>query len=693
MIAEEIQQFYSEVLQDIHRQADAEERFAEDAFFEIFCDHLMDAGEVDEANRAHYFSARGVRIDGYGGAPSATDGTLSLIVADFSQSREVESLTATEMSALFRRARAFVERSLDSGFRNQLEESSAGFGLADLIASTWRSVAKIRLFLISNRMLSSRVDSLPEGEVDGIPVTLNVWDISRLYRYAMSGRSREEILVDLEEHGGVLPALPAHLEDVEYEAYLTVIPGVQLASIYDRWGARLLEQNVRVFLQARGNVNKGIKNTIEQKPEMFFAYNNGITATAEDVKIRSSPEGQVITHLRNLQIVNGGQTTASIAHARRNGADLSKVFVQVKLSIISPEHAEVVVPRISEYANSQNKVNAADFFANHPFHLRMQEFAQRTLAPSADGAIRESKWFYERARGQYQDARANLSLSARKKFDLEFPKAQVITKTDLAKFLVVWEQAPQIVSKGAQKNFAYFANEIGKRWADKPEGFNEAFYRESVAKAILFRAAERLVHRQDWYEGGYRANIVAYALAKLSHDIALAGNGIDFEAVWRAQKPSEGLEAALVIAAEAVKDVLVHPPPGRHNVTEWAKLDACWHQVAALEIDWPAALQTSLIDNEERQSRSRYAVQEQRMLSGIEAQTVVVNAGAPTWKAVKEWAAAKRLLSQKQLEILDVAAAMPRKLPSEKQSMVILDALQKLRAEGCPHAAEVRTVH
>lgn len=214
-----------------------------------------------------------------------------------------------------------------------------------------------------------------------------------------------------------------------------------------------------------------------------------------------------------------------------------------------------------------------------------------------------------------------------------------------------------------------------------------------MAKAILFRATESLVSRQDWYEGGYRANIVAYAIAKLSHDIAKEGNAIDFEAVWRVQKPSEGLEAALLIAAEAVKDVLVHPPPGRHNVTEWAKLDACWHQVSELDIDWPATLQLALIDYEERQSRSRDAVKEQRLLSGIEAQTVVVNAGGHTWKAVRDWASAKRLLSQKELEILDVAAAMPRNLPSEKQSVVILSALQKLRLEGCPHAAEVRTVH
>ena len=184
-------------------------------------------------------------------------------------------------------------------------------------------------------------------------MTYSVWDLGRLYRYASSGFEREEIVVDLErEFGGALPVLPAHLNDAGYESYLVVVPGSQLASIYDRWGARLLEQNVRVFLQARGSVNKGIRNTIENDPEMFFAYNNGITATAEGLETRKDGDGLVVTSLRNLQIVNGGQTTASIfAASRKKDVDLSQVFVQMKLSIVEPERAMDVVPKISEYPN------------------------------------------------------------------------------------------------------------------------------------------------------------------------------------------------------------------------------------------------------------------------------------------------------------------------------------------------------
>jgi len=687
----ELEEFHAEFFQEIQRAADAEGRYAEDAFFELFCERLVEAGDLETADRAHYLSMRGVRIDGYGGDPASAEGVLSLIIADFSQAREVETLTATEMEAIFKRASSFLTKALDPAFRNSLEETSPGFGLADLIANSWPGVRKVRLFLISNRVLSARVDGRAAGEFQNVPIVSSVWDLGRLQRYASSGRSREDIIVEMADHGGPLAALPAHLSEAGYESYLLVISGTQLASIYERWGARLLEQNVRVFLQARGGVNKGIRNTIDNDPEMFFAYNNGITATAEEVTSRRGAGGLELTRLRNFQIVNGGQTTASIyAASRKQSAVLSKVFVQMKLSIIPPARSEAVVPKISEYANSQNKVNAADFFANHPFHLRMKDFSQRIFAPSADGAFRESKWFYERARGQYQDARGNLAPGERRKFDLEYPKRQVFSKTDLAKFLSVWDGYPDIVSRGAQKNFAHFAEYVGKAWTADPDAFNEAFYRHAIAKAVVFQVTEALVTKQPWYEGGYRANIVAYAIAKLAHDVGETGGSVNFDAIWRAQGVSSNLRNALTLSSEHVKDVIVDPPAGTvKNVTEWAKRQACWSRVAAVNIDWPAGWVDELLDSSEQKSLARNAVKEQRMLNGIEAQTAVVRSGPEVWRGLQRWGAEKRLLSQKEIEILEVAASMPHKLPTEKQCLFVLKTLTKLRAEGCPIAIDI----
>ena len=681
----DIAEFHEELFQEIHSHADAGGDYVEDAFFDILTATLIEAGDLETADRAYYAPPRGgIRVDGYGGDPVNSEGILSLIITDFSQSQKIANLTATNMNATFKRLSNFLGRSLDDAFRNSLEESSRAFSLADLIAARWPSTSKVRLFLTTNRMLSSRVDGREAGQIEGVPVTYSVWDLGRLHRFVTSGLEREDHIINLDDFGGPLLVLPAHMRQADYESYLAVFPGRQLAMIYDRWGARLLEQNVRVFLQARGSVNRGLRITIANNPEMFFAYNNGITATAESIETVASPNGLLLTGMRNFQIVNGGQTTASIHTALRNKeVDLDQVFVQMKLSIVNSDKAQEIVPKISEYANTQNRVNAADFFSNHLFHIRMEGFSRRLYAPSKDGAFRQSKWFYERARGQFQDARGRLTQAERRRFDLEYPKSQMFTKTDLAKFLNAWRDKPDVVSRGGQKNFADFASFIGGEWNKQSNDFNEMYYREAIAKAIVFRSVERLVPEQPWYLGGYRANVVAYAIAKLGHDVERRGESINFERIWRAQEISLELRDALVVSAKAAHDVIVDPPEGMRNVTEWAKQQACWHRVMSLDVTWPDALDSELVSSAERGEVKRAAVKDQKMLNGIEAQTVVVQAGSAFWSDVKVWGMSKGLLSPDDQGILDVAISMPARVPSEKQSLRTIEILQRLREEGC----------
>ena len=316
-----IDEFARELFQEILAESDADGKFTEDVFFETFCEHLVDAGEIDSADRAAYRAppGRGIRVDGYGGDPADNEqGTLSLIISDFHQSLEVGRLVGSDMDAIFRRLSTFLTKALDPKWRNAIEETSRAFGLADLISQRWNRIGKVRLFLISNRELSERVDGRDADEIDGRTITYSVWDIRRLYRFATMGHGQEHISIDLEkDFGGALPILPAHQLEASHESFLAILPGQVLATIYDRWGARLLEQNVRVFLQARTNVNKGIRATLETDPTMFFAYNNGITATAEDVTVAKTEGGILLQRMKNFQIVNGGQTTASIHVAYR----------------------------------------------------------------------------------------------------------------------------------------------------------------------------------------------------------------------------------------------------------------------------------------------------------------------------------------------------------------------------------------
>ncbi|ASV83986.1 AIPR family protein [Ochrobactrum quorumnocens] len=684
-LSEELAEFNHEFFQDVLASADAEGQFTEDAFFDLFCKQLIDAGELDTADRALYQSTRGIRVDGYAGDPNSNEGELTLIIVDFSQASEIRSLSRAEMDAAFKRLTNFISKALDPTFRQGLEETSPGFGVADMIAKRWHTIEKIKFVLITNRQLSSRVEGRESSELRGIPVAYSVWDIARLHRFVSSGHGREEIEIDLrEDFGGAIPALSAHLSEAGYEAYLLVIPGTTLAAIYERWGAQLLEQNVRVFLQARGSVNKGIRTTIERDPEMFFAFNNGITATAESVKVTQGGGTLAIASISNLQIVNGGQTTASIhAASRKKEPGLDKVFVQMKLSIVEPSMASDVVPKISEFANSQNKVNAADFFANHAFHIRFQEFSRRIFAPSPDGTFRESKWFYERARGQYQDARNLLKTAQKRKFDVEFPKSQMIDKTDLAKFLNPWRGFPEIVSRGSQKNFVHFADSIGKEWEKNSNAFNEDFFRHSIAKAIIFREAERLVTKQSWYQGGgIRSRVVPYAIAKLQFDAARIEGVVDLDKVWRRQGLTDVLERTLCSGLEAVHGVITGGPGEIANPLEWAKQQACWARVKTLQVSWPEDWEDTLVGRDEHRANRRSAVRDQKMLNGIEAQTEVLRRGGGFWSEVKAWGTRRKALSPDDASILAVAAGIPGRLPTERQCARLLQILQRLEADG-----------
>ncbi|HXN66204.1 MAG TPA: AIPR family protein [Bradyrhizobium sp.] len=414
-----------------------------------------------------------------------------------------------------------------------------------------------------------------------MPIAFHIWDVSRLHRLRTSKGAKEPINIDLVEMWGKgILCLPAHLNTAEYHSFLLVMPGKLIADLYARYSSRLLEQNVRSFLQARAAVNKGIRETILNDPKMFFAYNNGITATAASVTVKEADDGLRMTGIEDFQIVNGGQTTASLFHTRRKDkANLDNVFVQVKLSIVSPELSETVVPKISEYANTQNRVNAADFFSNHPFHVRMEEISRRMWAPAADGGQRETKWFYERARGQFADAQAKLTAGETRRFLAEYPKNQMFTKTDLAKYENVWDENPRFVNLGAQKNFSRYAERISEEWKEDADRFGDDYYRRVIARAIVFKRAEKIISEQRWYAGGYRANIVAYSIALIGFCIAEERKSLDFQKIWQRQGVDPFLYDAIGRVGRLVQDDLTSPPEKTSNISEWAKRDACWQRL------------------------------------------------------------------------------------------------------------------
>lgn len=679
--------FQEELFQEAKNKADSEGVYKNDAFFDLITDYLCDAGEFDEAIPA-FCQRTGIRVDGYCGDPfESSRKVLGLIVLDFNQDTGLLTLTNSEMEADFRRLEKFVTKALDSQFRESLEPTDPGFGLADLIHARWNEIERVNLYLLSNKKLSQRVSGKETGSVLGKEVVYNVWDLERIGNLIESGRERERLLIDFNElPTGPIRALLASSPKDKNKVYLAAIPGVDLARIYDRWGARLLEQNVRVFLQARSNVNKGIKRTLENEPELFFSFNNGITATAESVTTESGEDGLLIDRLENLQIVNGGQTTASVYAAYKAGKSLDRVFVQMKLSVVSPEEALELVPRISEYANSQNKVSSADFFANHPYHVRIEEFSQRILAPMRADSFTQTKWFYERARGSYRDKQAYLTPAQKRKFVAEFPKTQTFTKTDLAKYLMVWTNKAYLVNRGAQKNFSEFARLIKDSWDKDESQFNETYFKYLIAKKIIFDRTGKIVQARDWWEtGSYRSQHVVLAVGVLSNAVSALGKAVNFLGIWNQQSLSPAFERALGQASDAAHDVLMHPATGYRNISEWAKQQKCWEAIKLKKVDWDKEWLGELIDLDEEKDIQREGSRNQKTLNGIEAQTAVCEMGSGFWQNVLNWCLAEGEGTEKERGILQYACALPNKVPSESQSVVLINMMKRLHRVGCPY--------
>lgn len=679
------EEYFHNFRQELLAGAEASNSFQLSVFMETVANELIETGFTEGFELCHFRALRGMRIDGYW---FNDEGVLDLFIADFESREDLASLTRTEVNAAFKRAANFFDASINKDLAGDLEVTSPEYGLARQISDRRDSIRQLNLTLFSERTLSEKLQGLPDTEVAGVPVTHHIWDISRLQRQ-QSSRSHKELL-DLDfvqMFGKGISCLPAHLGSETYEAYLMVMPAEALANLYEKFGARLLEQNVRTFLQARGNVNQGIRSTILNEPAMFFAYNNGITATAQCVETEATPSGLAITRVVDLQIVNGGQTTASLFHTRkRDKADLNQIFVQMKLSVIDSQQSETVVPRISEYANTQNRVNAADFFSNHPFHVRMEGFSRRIWAPAQKGAQRETKWFYERARGQYADAQSKLTPAEQRRFKAEHPKSQMFTKTDLAKFENIWDDHPKWVNLGSQKNFARYASRIGSEWEKSSDGFNEFYFKRAVARGLIFRATERIVSAQPWYNGGYRANIVAYTIAMLGEVTKRRKESLNFLGIWNLQKVDSLLEDVIGIVSKVVCDEIVNPPQGISNISEWCKKEQCWIRVQgrvhAITDLLPAEFFMGLVPIEDVYAAVKTASKTQKIDNGIEAQRKILAIPAAKWIEISMFLIEKKLLTYKESDILQIAVKIPSKLPTEKQSLVLLELLEKAQQEG-----------
>lgn len=656
-------QFYMDFLEEIQMSVDADLSGwnIEDFFTSIMLEYLEEAGEADDYIMCP-FRGYGLQMNAY--SLTEDNENLTIYVSIYANNDKPKSIGQQDVDAAIKRAIQLFQKAVNDLYTS-FQKDNDTYEFAISLHDHKDDIKTVRICALTNGIVKP-ID-FKNINIGNAEVSFSIWDIDRLYRCVMSGKMRETIEIDFQDKFNMTIPCIENATSNKYSVYLAIISGELLAGLYDEFRDRLLEKNVRSFLQVKGAVNKGIRDTLRDEPDMFLAYNNGISVTAESVEIVRDENGKPsIKSIRDMQIVNGGQTTASIFNAHKDkkiNADLSKVFVQMKISVItSSDDMDEIVPRISVFANTQNKVQIADFSANDPFHRRIEELSRTIWAP-AQGGLLPQNWFYERARGQYADMLARESTTLRrKKYKEQHP---LFTKTDLAKYENTWDQLPFYVSEGAQKNFRRFTIRMSQQKRKLPD---EQYYHNLIAKAIMFRRTEKLVSQQKY--GGYRANIVTYTLAFLSYKTA---QRIDLERIWKEQALTEALEKEIVEVSKFIQQTIVNPPGGA-NVGEWCKKEKCWKEIKEHKYEISKQLVNELISAEK-------AKKEQVTDNSVELtendQAIIDEAAsipASTWFELSQWAKETQNFAPWQRSIVfSVGTLIGReKKPSIKQSIQAL---------------------
>lgn len=571
MITDHMRQFNEELIEEVREYRENEKCSTEDAFTSVFSSYVIDAGEsfLNNCNvlsyRKEYEKAK---INAY--VYDEYFQTLTLVVSVFENRTEISKMGKVDINRNVKQATKFY-RMCKSGYFNDLEETDPGYIIAEYINDYERGIENIRVLLLTNK---ETVPEIPESiKIDKIAVKFDVWDLERICQSLYQNKSHEDLVIRFQnKYNNPLKMIKVKQETNVYDCYIGVISGQCLAEIYRDEGQKLIEKNVRSFLQATGKINQGIKKTLIEEPEMFMTYNNGISTTAKSIVIdeeKSDDDFVVIKEIVDWQIVNGGQTTASIHNALQTGVDISQVNVQIKLTVIREQSkTEEMVGFISKYANSQNKINMSDFSANDPYHIEMARLSEKIYVPSENGKS-TLRWYYERARGQYMvDVNRQPTPVAKKKFKEVSPKSMCISKTVAAKCMMAWMRYPNVVSKGLETNFIEFSAMIKN--GEVPEPSQES-YISMISKVILFKECDKLVAKQNF--GGYKAQINYYVIALLAE---FHSNEVDDLDIWKRQSISPELSIRMEKLILKVWNHFMNPEVVGINITQWCKKEDCW---------------------------------------------------------------------------------------------------------------------
>lgn len=667
----ELNKFYASLMQDIAaiQSTDEEGAISEQIFTQQAVDLLAASGESE--NIVVKYDEKGLgtqkqhKINAY--AISENYETVDLFITIFAGTDEISKISAQEIDTAAKRILNFFRKAIyassdeknkyfRSEYVDEIEETSEIFQFAHTLAKSRdikENLVRVNAFILTNGLYKGEFP--PNTIISGCNFYYKIFDIESLYN--ISEKSHIPIEINFKADGFTVPCIPSPSINEEYQSYLAIIPGEALASIYERFGSRLLEQNVRSFLQFSGKINKGIRTTIMKEPEMFLAFNNGIAATADEINLENNSDGngKIISFVKDLQIVNGGQTTASIYHTlKKDKADISNIFVQVKLSVVkNKEKFSEIVSRISEYANTQNKVSVSDLSSNTPYHIELEKLSRNIFTPLTDNQPIQTKWFYERARGQYKTARLKESLpkSRLKAFDLKTPKNQMFTKEELAKYINAYQEitegkkvliGPHHVVKGNQKNYKEFIDH------NLEKKLNNVYFEDTIAKAILYRAAEKVYGVKPNAIGDMRYITVPYTITLLNY---LTANQLDLYKIWKTQDISTSLKGVLYSMMTQIENFVKETAPGG-LYGEWAKKVDCWQLVKSHNFNFElSSIIQDLIDKKNPPKRIIVSDDETELQKRAEEIEKIKSIPTAVWKKIEDWGRETKNLSDTQQNI------------------------------------------
>ncbi|HDR3524595.1 AIPR family protein [Bacillus pacificus] len=569
-----------------------------------FLQEMLPFINIEDEPAIMYFSKKEMKVQLNGYIYQEDVNTLSLYVVEYEPFLEESDLPIANMTLLKEYANKAKRFYTNAEQILQLADRSMEYyDVAKMIVDKKGEIEEINIYVVTSKFYISNkpIDlNIPNVET----VNVHVWDMDRIFKLSEAEQGIREFDIHFEsEYGSALQMMhiPNENENGLIDCYIGVIPAKLLAELYDEWGPKLVERNVRSFLQARGGTNKGIRDTLKdaRQRELFIAYNNGISSVAKAGDIERIGDSNLfsIKTLTSWQIVNGGQTTASIHQAYKNDIDLEGVYVQTKLTIINvPQEIEnndaqmdrhvfedEMISKISEYANTQNKINKSDLLANTRFMSDIEKFSRNIWIPTQDNRKEESKWYFERARGQYMvDIGRRSKGKEQTAFKKMYPKENVITKVEMAKYFMSWEGFPYVSSKGGEEAFKRFMDLNSLYWKQSSitndEGeviksilsIDNEYYKKLIARKIINAFVTEIVESMKLK--GYRANVIYYTVAMLNY---LYGKEIDLIEVWQHQALSNKWEDVVRTIANNALNYL-RESAGDQNVTQWAKKEDCW---------------------------------------------------------------------------------------------------------------------